>query len=112
MTKAGWKVHVQFVLTGMVIYLAMAVDLPPWALKAIDKIRRGFLWRWRKEARGGHCLVAWGKVCRPLELGGLRISNLINLAWALRMRWLWLAKTDPGRPWAALAIQVTTYQQG
>lgn len=107
MTKAGWKVHVQFVLTGMVIYLAMAVDLPPWALKAIDKIRRGFLWRWRKEARGGgHCLVAWGKVCRPLELGGLGISNLIDLAWALRMRWFWLAKTDPGRPWASLAIQV------
>jgi hypothetical protein len=24
------------------------------------------------------------------------------------MRWLWLAKTDPGRPWAALAIQVTS----
>lgn len=53
MTKAERKVHVQFVLTGMVIYLAMAVDLPPWALRAIDKIRQGFLWRWRKEARGG-----------------------------------------------------------
>lgn len=28
----------------------------------IDKIRKGFLWRGRKEAKGGHCLVAWGKV--------------------------------------------------
>lgn len=43
MTKAGRRVHVQFVMTGMLIYLAMADDLPPGALKAIDKIRKGFL---------------------------------------------------------------------
>ena len=58
MTRAGRKVQVQFVVTGMIIYLAMAIDFPSWALKAIDKIRRGFLWRGRKEAKGGHCLVA------------------------------------------------------
>jgi hypothetical protein len=45
LTKAGRKVHVKHVLIGMVIYLAMVVDLSAWALKAIDKIRRGFLWR-------------------------------------------------------------------
>jgi hypothetical protein len=53
MTKAGRRVHVQFVMTGMLIYLAMADDLPPGALKAIDKIRKGFLWRGRKDVRGG-----------------------------------------------------------
>jgi hypothetical protein len=47
-------------MTGMIVYLAMAVDLPPDALKAIDNIRKGFLWRGRKEVRGGHCLVACG----------------------------------------------------
>jgi hypothetical protein len=104
LTKSGRKIHVQYVLTGMVIYLAMAVDLPAWALKAIDKIRRGFLWRGRKDARGGHCHVAWGTVCRPIELGGLGISSLKELAWSLRMRWLWLAKTDPTRPWTSISI--------
>ena len=54
-------------------------------LDAIDKIRRGFLWRGQKEARGGHCLVAWGRVCRPLQLGGLGISSFPELCWALRM---------------------------
>jgi hypothetical protein len=34
----------------------------------------------------------WGKVCRPLELGGIGISSLKELGWALRMRWLWLEK--------------------
>jgi hypothetical protein len=50
--------------------------------------------------------VAWDTVCRPLQLGGLGISSLKNLGWALRVRWLWLQKTEPHRPWSSLSIQV------
>lgn len=106
LNKSQKQFLVQFVLTSMLVYLAMAIDLPPWALKAIAKIQRRFLWRGRKEANGGHCLVAWPKVTRPTELGGLGISHLQNLGWVLRMRWLWLQKTEPDRPWAAFPIQV------
>jgi hypothetical protein len=106
LTKPGRKILVQHVLTGMMMYLAMALDLPAWAHKAIDKLRHGFYWRGCKEAKGGHCHVAWGVVCRPMELGGLGISSLKELGWALRMRWLWLQKTEPNRPWPALPIQV------
>jgi hypothetical protein len=74
MTRAGRRIQVQFVLTAMLIYLVMAIDFPPWAIKAVDKLRRSFLWSGRKDARGGHCLVAWGKVTRPSELRGLGIS--------------------------------------
>lgn len=45
--RAGRVVQVQFVLTAMLVYLAMATNLPPWAIKAIDKTKR-----------------AWPKVCR------------------------------------------------
>lgn len=41
------------VLSSMVVYLAMAVDLPPWAIKEIDEICRRSLWRGRKEINGG-----------------------------------------------------------
>ena len=41
-----------------------------------------------------------------VTLGGLGISNLRNLGWALHARWLWLQKTEPHRPWSALPIQV------
>ncbi|GJM91710.1 hypothetical protein PR202_ga08114 [Eleusine coracana subsp. coracana] len=60
-------------MTAMLIYLVMAMDLPQWAIKAVEKIRREYFWRGRKEAKGGHCLVAWGKVTRSKELGGLGI---------------------------------------
>jgi len=60
----------------------------------------------RKEVKGGHCLVAWGKVTRPQELGGLGISDLKSLGWALRMRWLWLEKTESHWPWGMFPIQV------
>lgn len=71
------------------------LDLPPWAFKAIDKIRRIFFWKGRKDAKNGHYLVAWTKVCCPLEFGGLGISNLQNLVWTLHMGCLWFQKTEP-----------------
>jgi hypothetical protein len=50
--------------------------------------------------------VAQDIVCMPIELGGIGISNLRNLSWALRVHWLWLQKTEPHGPWSTLSIQV------
>lgn len=104
MTRTGCTVQVQFVLTEMMIYLAMVVDLPAWALKAIDKIKKGFFGMEEKRLKEGTVMVAWGKVCRTVEFGGLGIFSLKELGWVLRMRWLWLAKTDPMRPWSYVPL--------
>ena len=50
--------------------------------------------------------MAWEKVQRPLELGGLGIPNLEIMGWALQVRWLWLRKTDSGKPWLSLDIPI------
>jgi hypothetical protein len=61
----------------------------------------------RKErGKCGCCLVAWEKVMRPLDLGGLGIHNLEIMGWALQMRWLWIEKTNPDRSLAGLKIPV------
>ena len=57
-----------------------------------------------RQKRGGHCLIAWPKVTRPPDLGGLGISDLQKLGWALRLRWLWLQNTKPGKPWAFFPV--------
>ncbi|XP_039855235.1 uncharacterized protein LOC120713315 [Panicum virgatum] len=43
---------------------------------------------------------------RPIDLGGLGIRNLEIMGWALQMRWLWIEKTKPNRPWAGLEVPV------
>ena len=40
------------------------------------------------------------------ELGGLGISDKC-LGWALQVKWLWLQKTDPNKPWLMFSIQIS-----
>jgi hypothetical protein len=103
---AGRTTLVRFVLSAIPVYLLIAMSVPKWVIKAIDKIRRAFLWKGRKEINGGCCLVAWEKVTRLLHLGGLGLPNLLYRSWALQARWLWLQKTDPTRSWIGLDIPV------
>jgi hypothetical protein len=97
---------VRSVLTAIPIYHLIAIQCPKWVVKAIDKTRSGFLWKGKKDVKGGHCVVGWNRVCKPLSLGGLGIHNLKILGWALNLRWLWLKKTQPDMPWAEFDVQV------
>ncbi|XP_071681344.1 uncharacterized protein [Lolium perenne] len=54
----------------------MALDVDPWFLHAVDKLRHRFLWEGKNEAHGGNCLVAWDAVCAPKHLG---VLNLVVL---------------------------------
>jgi hypothetical protein len=49
-------------------------------------------------------LVAWPIVCLPTELGGLGVVNLRIAAYALRLRWIWLKRTNANRPWKNLSL--------
>jgi hypothetical protein len=99
----GWKAAlmnrprhatmVRFVLSAVPIYLMIAINVPKWFIRAIDKIRR-FLWKGKEQANGSCCLVASEKVMRPLDLGGLGIANLEFMAWALQARWQWEKKPE------------------
>lgn len=48
--------------------------------------------------------VNWQRVCWPIKYGGLRVSNLIKMGWALRLRWQWYEWTSPDKPWIGLQM--------
>ncbi|WVZ93635.1 hypothetical protein U9M48_039600 [Paspalum notatum var. saurae] len=90
LNRAGRLVVVKSVLTTTLIHLMTAMDLPKWMIRAIDKLRRSFLW----------------KVQRPLRFGGLGVLDLERMGWALRIRWLWFQKTGSTRTWTGLQVMV------
>lgn len=51
-------------------------------------------------------MVSWSRVQIPIMYDSIGVHNLERLGWALRVRWLWLHKTDSTRPWANLPLQV------
>lgn len=97
---------VKAVLTAIPLHVLIALNVPKWFVKAIDKFHKGFLWKGSEDAKGGNCPVSCSRVTRPLQLGGLGIHDLEIFGWALLMRWLLLQKMDPERLWNFLCIQV------
>jgi hypothetical protein len=85
----------------MATYHQMVLPIPLWALRKIEKIARGFVWKGDDSelASGGHSLINRDTVYRPKKLGGLGLPNLERFGHALRLRWPWLQWTDPERPW-------------
>lgn len=51
--------------------------LPAWVIKAVDEIRKHFLWykKLNKNQQGAH-LAAWLNCIRPSRLGGLGVIDL------------------------------------
>jgi hypothetical protein len=80
---AGRTTLVRHVLSAIPVYILMAISVPKWVIKSIDKLRRGFLWKGRKNVNSGSCLDPWEIVTRPLKYGGLGVSNLQFKSWAL-----------------------------
>lgn len=104
MNRAGRATLVRFVLAAIPVYLLIAMNIPKWFIKAVQKIQKGFLWQGKEKVNSRCYLVAWTKVARPLGLGGLGIPNLETLSWALQMRWQWFKKTRADHPWTDLEL--------
>jgi hypothetical protein len=95
---SGWQGHVmnlggrrelvKSVLSSLPIYMLTALKAPKQFYKAMDKIRRHFLWAGNEQLHGGKCKVSRARVCRPLNRGGLGIMDLERFGHALRLWWI------------------------
>lgn len=83
--------------------------LPSWVIKAIDRIRRDFLWSGAEIDKPKMRLVSWNRICRPREHGGWGILNLDDFNLALLGKWWW--KFTTGVPWCGREIILYNYFQ-
>ena len=58
--------------------------------------------------KGDIVFLAWPRVSRPPDLGGLGIVDLQCFGYALRMRWLWQRRADDARSWHLLPHELET----
>jgi hypothetical protein len=65
---------------------------------------RAFFWVGKKQVSGGHFLVAWESICRPLCYGGLGIKNMLLKSLAMREWWEWLSRTNANKAWQGLPM--------
>jgi hypothetical protein len=86
---AGRTTLVKATLSAIPVHTSIAICLSPWAINAIDKLHRAFIWAGTDAMAGGKCKVAWPVVTRPRDLGGLGISDLRRTGITLRVRWIW-----------------------
>jgi hypothetical protein len=128
LSAGGRVVLLNAVLDALPTFAMGALDLPPALLKAVDGLRRAFLWDIKDKVSGAKCLVTWDVVCRPKIEGGLGIKCLAVKNESLQMkqvhrlhadrdapwpRWVWNAAagcTPTGHHWSALEKLMPIYR--
>lgn len=90
---------IKSVLMAIPVHFLSVLQLPRWAIKEMERRCRVFLWKGQEEINGGHCLVAWKDLCRPISNGGLGIKDIDLFGKALRMKWDFKRLEHKDRPW-------------
>ncbi|CAA7022190.1 unnamed protein product [Microthlaspi erraticum] len=76
------------VLSTIPVHTMSIISLPKSTLEKIDQISRSFIWGSTQEQRKQH-LLAWSKVCKPKNEGGLgiRSATAMNKALLAKVGW-------------------------
>ncbi|KAL5575095.1 hypothetical protein UlMin_016794 [Ulmus minor] len=101
LSKGGRLTLIQSVLSSIPIYYMSLFKMPRVVAASLEKMMREFLWD-RDSTGKGRSLVRWKTVCKPKELGGLGIGNLILRNKALLGKWLWRFPLEQHSLWAAV----------
>ena len=88
LSKGGRLTLLKSTLSSLPTYYLSLFTIPIAVADRLERIQRKFLWGSLEECFK-HSLVAWEKVCSPLEMGGLGVRKLVHFNQALLGKWLW-----------------------
>ena len=88
LSKGGRLTLLKSILSSFPTYYLSLFTIPVVVADRLECIQRKFLWGSSEECFK-HALLAWEKVCSPLEMGGLRVGKSIHFNQALLGKWLW-----------------------
>jgi hypothetical protein len=91
-------------LSTVPIYMSISLGLRPWLLREMRKLMTTFMWMGTNVVQRGKCLLAWDRVQRPMNLGGLGVLDLNLFGVALHACWIWLCYMETDHPWASMTI--------
>ena len=88
LSKGGRLTFLKSTLSSLPTYYLSLFTIHVAVANRLESIQRKFLWGSSEECFK-HSLVAWEKVCSPLEMGGLGVRMLGHFNQALLGKWLW-----------------------
>jgi hypothetical protein len=88
LSKGGRLTLLKSTLSSLPTYYLSLFPIPASVAKRIECLQRNFLWGGMGEEHKFH-LVAWNKICSPIQHGGLGVRQLIPTNIALLGKWLW-----------------------
>ncbi|KAL0011247.1 hypothetical protein SO802_006355 [Lithocarpus litseifolius] len=109
LSKGGRLTLLKSTLSSLPTYYLSLFTIPVAVADKLECIQRKFLW-WSSEECFKHSLVAWEKVCSPLEMGGLGVRKLVHFNQALLGKWLWKFGLEGTSLW--WGVIATKYQGG
>ncbi|KAJ1690962.1 hypothetical protein LUZ63_015117 [Rhynchospora breviuscula] len=103
LSRAGRVVLASSVLSTVPVFFMSVFKLPGWVIKAIDRIRRNFIWGSSNNDKRAIHLLSWDRVCLPKSFGGFGLLNLNMQNISLLLRWWWRLHTTPDSLWSKIA---------
>ena len=101
LSKAGRSVLIQSHLESLPAHTMQCFQLPSAVSNNIDRISREFFWKSSTQDKGLP-LVAWNKICKPKQTGGLGLRKIAAINQAFLTKLAWKVYTDHKSMWVRL----------